>query len=37
MSFFKVEGDANIELVEGEEGKQGLFMVGIEVENIAKK
>jgi len=34
IAFFKGEGEATIELVEGEEGKQGLFMVGIEVENM---
>ena len=34
IAFFKGEGEATIELVEGEEGKQGLYMVGIEVENM---
>jgi lactoylglutathione lyase len=37
IAFFKGEGEATIELVEGEEGKQGLFMVGIEVENIEEE
>ena len=34
IAFFKGEGEATIELVEGEEGKKGLYMVGIEVENM---
>lgn len=40
IAFFKGEGEATIEMVEGEEGKKGLYMVGIEVgdmdEEIAK-
>ena len=34
IAFFKGEGEATIELVEGEEGKTGLYMVGIEVEDM---
>lgn len=34
IAFFKGEGEATIELVEGEEGKSGLYMVGIEVEDM---
>lgn len=34
IAFFKGEGEATIQLVEGEEGKTGLFMVGIEVEDL---
>ncbi len=29
IAFFKGEGEATIELIEGEEGKKGLYMVGI--------
>ena len=29
-----MKGEAAIELVEGEEGKKGLFMVGIEIEDM---
>jgi lactoylglutathione lyase len=34
IAFFKGEGEATIELVQGEEGKKGLFMVGIEIEDM---
>lgn len=34
IAFFKGEGESTIELVEGEEGKKGLYMVGIEVEDM---
>lgn len=34
IAFFKGEGEATIQLIEGEEGKKGLFMVGIEVEDL---
>ncbi|MGV8144054.1 MAG: VOC family protein [Methanothermobacter sp.] len=33
IAFFKDEGDAAIELIEGE-GKTGLYMVGIEVDDM---
>jgi lactoylglutathione lyase len=34
ISFFKGEGEATIQLIEGEEGKKGLYMVGIEVDDL---
>ena len=35
IAFFQGEGEATIELIEGEEnGKKGLFMVGMEVEDM---
>ncbi len=34
IAFFKGEGEAAIELVQGEEGKMGLYMVGIEVDDM---
>lgn len=34
IAFFKGEGEATIELIEGEEGKKGLYMVGMEVEDM---
>ncbi len=34
LAFFKGEGEAMIELVEGVEGKKGLYMVGMEVEDM---
>jgi len=34
IAFFKGEGEAAIELIEGEEGKWGLYMIGIEVEDM---
>ena len=34
IAFFKGEGEATIELIEGEEGKKGLFMVGMEIEDM---
>ncbi|MGB9937844.1 MAG: VOC family protein [Methanobacterium sp.] len=34
LAFFKDEGEATIQLVEGEEGKSGLYMVGIEVDDM---
>ena len=40
IAFVKGEGEATIELIEGEEGKKGLYMVGMEIgdmdEEIAK-
>lgn len=32
--FFKGEGEATIELIEGEEGKKGLYMVGMEIKDM---
>lgn len=37
IAFFKGEGEATIELVEGEKGKKGLYMVGVEVEDMAEE
>ena len=34
IAFFKDEGEAMIELIEGEEGKKGLYMVGMEIEDM---
>ena len=34
IAFFKGEGEAMIELIEGEEGKKGLYMVGMEIEDM---
>lgn len=34
IAFFKGEGEATIELIEGEEGKKGLYMVGMEIEDM---
>ncbi len=35
IAFFRGEGEATIELIEGEEnGKKGLYMVGMEVEDM---
>lgn len=35
IAFFRGEGDATIELIEGEEtDKKGLFLVGMEVEDM---
>lgn len=34
IAFFKGEGEANIELIEGEEGKKGLYMLGLEVKDL---
>jgi len=37
IAFFKGEGEATIELIEGEEGKRGLYMVGIEVDDMDRE
>ncbi len=38
IAFFKGEGNAMIELIEGEEnGKKGLYMVGMEVKDMDKE
>ena len=37
IAFFKGEGDATVELVQGEEGKNGLYMIGMEVEDMDKE
>jgi lactoylglutathione lyase len=34
IAFYRGEGEATIELIEGEEGKKGLYMVGMEVEDL---
>ena len=34
IAFFKGEGEATIELIEGEEGKKGLYMIGLEIEDM---
>lgn len=34
LAFFKGEGKATIELVHGEEGKKGLYMVGMEIDDM---
>lgn len=34
LAFFKGEGEATIELVHGEEGKNGLYMVGMEIDDM---
>ena len=34
IAFFKDEGEAMIELIEGEEGKKGLYMIGMEIEDM---
>ena len=34
LAFFKDEGEAMIQLIEGEKDKKGIYMVGIEVEDI---
>lgn len=34
IAFFKGEGEATIELIDGEVGKKGLYMVGIEIEDM---
>ncbi len=34
IAFFQGEGQATIELIKGEEGKKGLYMVGLEVEDM---
>lgn len=34
IAFVKGEGEATIELIEGEEGKKGLYMVGMEIEDM---
>ncbi|MCE5214204.1 MAG: VOC family protein [Methanobacterium sp.] len=34
IAFYKDEGEATIELIEGEEGKKGIYMVGIEVDDM---
>ena len=34
IAFFKGEGEAMIELIEGEEGKEGIYMMGMEVKDM---
>ncbi|MGZ7135260.1 MAG: VOC family protein [Methanobacterium sp.] len=34
IAFFKGEGEATIQLIEGEEGKKGLYMVGMEIDDM---
>ena len=34
IAFFKGEGEATVELIEGEEGKNGLYMIGMEVQDM---
>lgn len=34
IAFFQGDGEATIELVEGEEGKNGLYMVGMEIDDM---
>ena len=34
IAFFKGEGESTIELIEGEEGKKGLYMIGLEIEDM---
>lgn len=37
IAFYKGEGEAAVELIEGEQGKNGLYMIGMEVEDIDKE
>ncbi len=37
IAFFKGEGDATIELIQGEEGKKGLYMVGMEIDDMDRE
>ena len=34
IAFFKGEGEATVELIEGEDGKNGLYMIGMEVKDM---
>ena len=34
IAFFKGEGEAAVELIQGEEDKNGLYMIGMEVEDM---